>query len=225
MDYSPPGSLVHGILQARILEWVAMFSSRIFLTQCLMSPTLAGRFFTTSATWEVQALEANGSSWSLWITLCMQRCTASRGWLGQRAGKPQNQGTDYSLWQACLCESRDPGSWGKVVERNERVLFWGNRGCGKVSLVPRVASKSSGPWSSFQVIISWQSSTGMGLVNFKAQTIFLWMQVLILHGTKFLYLLQFLFFKQYCFRVQNLIEFLTYYAFFFIILLMWAIKI
>ena len=24
MDYSPPGSSVHGILQARILEWVAM---------------------------------------------------------------------------------------------------------------------------------------------------------------------------------------------------------
>ena len=28
MDYSPPGSSVHGILQARILEWVAMASSR-----------------------------------------------------------------------------------------------------------------------------------------------------------------------------------------------------
>ena len=29
MDYSPPGSSVHGILQARILEWVAIsFSKR-----------------------------------------------------------------------------------------------------------------------------------------------------------------------------------------------------
>ena len=28
MDYSPPGSFVHGILQARLLEWVAMPSSR-----------------------------------------------------------------------------------------------------------------------------------------------------------------------------------------------------
>ena len=28
MDYSPPGSSVHGILQARILEWIAMPSSR-----------------------------------------------------------------------------------------------------------------------------------------------------------------------------------------------------
>ena len=29
MDYSSPGSSVHGILQARILEWVAISSSRI----------------------------------------------------------------------------------------------------------------------------------------------------------------------------------------------------
>ena len=28
MDYSPPGSSVHRILQARILEWVVMPSSR-----------------------------------------------------------------------------------------------------------------------------------------------------------------------------------------------------
>ena len=28
MDCSPPGSSVHGILQARILEWIAMPSSR-----------------------------------------------------------------------------------------------------------------------------------------------------------------------------------------------------
>ena len=36
MDCSPPGSSVHGILQARILEWVAIvFSRGIFLTQGL----------------------------------------------------------------------------------------------------------------------------------------------------------------------------------------------
>ena len=28
MDYSPPGSSVHGILQARTLEWVAILFSR-----------------------------------------------------------------------------------------------------------------------------------------------------------------------------------------------------
>ena len=36
MDWSPPGSFVHGISQARILEWVALLFSRgIFSTQRL----------------------------------------------------------------------------------------------------------------------------------------------------------------------------------------------
>ena len=55
MDCSPPGSFVHGILQARILEWVAMFSTRIN-PAFLMSFALAGGFFTTSTTWERLAL-------------------------------------------------------------------------------------------------------------------------------------------------------------------------
>ena len=34
MDCSPPGSSVHGVLQARILEWVTIpFSRGIFLAQ------------------------------------------------------------------------------------------------------------------------------------------------------------------------------------------------
>ena len=54
---SLPGSSVHGVLPARILECVSMPSSRglpdpgiepAFFT----SPALAGEFFTTSATWE-----------------------------------------------------------------------------------------------------------------------------------------------------------------------------
>ena len=55
MDYSPPGSSVHGTPQTRIMEWVAMPSSRdppdpgIELVS-LMSPSLADGFFTTSST-------------------------------------------------------------------------------------------------------------------------------------------------------------------------------
>ena len=59
LDCSPPGSSVHGILHARILEWVAMPSSRgIFPTErsnlhLFKSPTFSSRFiflifFTTS---------------------------------------------------------------------------------------------------------------------------------------------------------------------------------
>ena len=44
MDYSLPGSSVHGIFQARILEWVAMASSRgIFPTQGLNPGLLHSR--------------------------------------------------------------------------------------------------------------------------------------------------------------------------------------
>ena len=48
-DCSPPGSSVHGILQARILEWVAMPSSRGSSQprNRIQVSCIAGRFFTT----------------------------------------------------------------------------------------------------------------------------------------------------------------------------------
>ena len=55
IGYSPPASSVHGVLQARILEWVTMLSSRGspgIEPETLMFPALAGGFFTTSATWK-----------------------------------------------------------------------------------------------------------------------------------------------------------------------------
>ena len=51
MDCSSPGSSVRGILQARILEWVA-FPDPGMEPMSLMSPALAGGFFTTRAAWE-----------------------------------------------------------------------------------------------------------------------------------------------------------------------------
>ena len=56
INCSPPGSSVHEIFQARILEWVAMPSSRG--SSQPRDPTqvshIAGRFFTISATKEAQ---------------------------------------------------------------------------------------------------------------------------------------------------------------------------
>ena len=58
MDCSSPGSSVHRILQARILEWVAMPPPQGNIPDpeteaaSLKSPVVAGRFFTTSTTWE-----------------------------------------------------------------------------------------------------------------------------------------------------------------------------
>ena len=60
MDCSPPGSSVHGILQARILEWVTMPSSGSsdpgIKPTSLMFPVLAVGLFTTSTTWEARIL-------------------------------------------------------------------------------------------------------------------------------------------------------------------------
>ena len=73
VEYSLPGSSVLGIFQARILEWVSISSSRVspgIDPTSLSSPALAGGFFITSATWEVQeARECEGSSFFLRIIL------------------------------------------------------------------------------------------------------------------------------------------------------------
>ena len=64
MDYSLPGFSVHGIPQAIKLEWVAIsYSGDLpdpgIKPTSLMSPALAGRFFTTSASWEASTYKLN----------------------------------------------------------------------------------------------------------------------------------------------------------------------
>ena len=58
MDCSPPGSSVHGIFQARILEWLLLpppdnLPYPGIEPASVMSPALASGCFTTSTTWEV----------------------------------------------------------------------------------------------------------------------------------------------------------------------------
>ena len=59
MEYSLPGPSVHRILLARILEWIAMPSSKRSSRPGIeptspKSPALAGWFFTISTTWEAK---------------------------------------------------------------------------------------------------------------------------------------------------------------------------
>ena len=73
---SPPGSSVHGILQARALEWAAVPSSGDLPDSGIgptsfTSPALAGWFFTTGAIWEIQ-----------------KKDTKAKGY-GQRIGAPE----------------------------------------------------------------------------------------------------------------------------------------
>ena len=63
MDCSPPGSSAQGILSARILEWIAMPSSRGSSqprerTQVSCISCTGRRFFSTSGTWEIPAFAA-----------------------------------------------------------------------------------------------------------------------------------------------------------------------
>ena len=54
MDYSPPGSSVHGILQARILKWIAVpfFGGSSQASDRTQVSHIAGGFFTSWATRE-----------------------------------------------------------------------------------------------------------------------------------------------------------------------------
>ena len=54
MDYNPPGSFDYGILQVRILEWVACPPPGDLPDPGIKPepPASSGGFFTTGATWE-----------------------------------------------------------------------------------------------------------------------------------------------------------------------------
>ena len=83
MAHGPPGSSVHGDsedlschVQARILEWVAVPSSRGHPNPgvkptSFLSPALASRFFTTSATWEAPYVYAAAAAKSLHSCLAL----------------------------------------------------------------------------------------------------------------------------------------------------------
>ena len=82
MDHSLPGSSVRAILQARILEWVAVPSSRgssqprdwtrVF--------SIAGRFFTIRATREAQSLEKQKTSASFQLAEPLQGHKSDHYW-------------------------------------------------------------------------------------------------------------------------------------------------
>ena len=96
MDCSPPGSSVHGILQPRILEWVAMPSSRgsSWLRDRTWVSWLADRFFTLWATRET----LNRSFYFTWGLFL---------WKRQQSGPKHHlaQGSTTSgLWMGTCCQ-------------------------------------------------------------------------------------------------------------------------
>ena len=69
IDYSPPGSSVHGILQARTLEWLTMPSSRGTSqprdrTQISCVSCIAGRCFTIEPQGKASGILQNNKNWA-----------------------------------------------------------------------------------------------------------------------------------------------------------------
>ena len=112
MGCSPPGSSIHWILQARILEWVAMPSSK-------GSPPLAGGFFTASSTWGPPVLQRGiinliegfpgGSD--------AKESACNVGDLGSvpGLGRAPGEGNGNPLQYSCLETSMDRGIWEATV--------------------------------------------------------------------------------------------------------------
>ena len=141
MDCSSPGSFVHGILQARILEWVACLPPRDLpdpgnQTLSLTSPALAGRFFNTSTTWEAPSV----------LTMDYYSATKRNNWLQHGwtlktcLAKTARHRQSHIVWSLCYGLSRV----GKSTETESRFavakswetrlgMFWGGWECSGIS--------------------------------------------------------------------------------------------
>ena len=100
IDYSSPGSSVHGIAQAKILEWVAMFTSRVSSwskdqTHNSCVSCLVGRFFTA---------ESRGTLISSTYMLSLSSCVALFVTLWTVAHQaPLSMGfSRQEYWSGCL---------------------------------------------------------------------------------------------------------------------------
>ena len=96
MVCSPPGSSAYGILQARILEWVAISSSRGSFwprdwTWVSLSSCTAGRFFTTAPPGKLRLAFTVDSKWKA-LLVQMPKISPS--------GLPLTQ-TDCSIFHTC----------------------------------------------------------------------------------------------------------------------------
>ena len=107
MDCSPPGSSVHGILQARVMEWVAIsFSRGSSWTQV---SCIAGRFFTNWATreaptWHRECYINHSHAYFLKCVLVCSGCyskTPWAGWLKQQNPISCGSGAWKPPWSGC----------------------------------------------------------------------------------------------------------------------------
>ena len=127
MDCSPPSSFVHGILQARILEWVAVPSSRGSspnTKKCLLNTTLYDLRISMphARDWSQSTLPRTGKFKS-YFTPPPEMKAHSPG--GGSLGWEKDKNTDGDMW---LEEDADPalaflGRLGPRLATCNRILF------------------------------------------------------------------------------------------------------
>ena len=154
MDCSPPGSSVYGILQARTLEWVAVYSPRgCFPTQDhtvfdlpkhrvkpapTVSPALASSFFTTSTTWEAPSW-IRGALSPMDGVLRKERGIqdtqkerphqgGDRGWNEATSGIADRHQKPGEAWAGfCLRASEDTNRADTLISDSWPPELWGNK--------------------------------------------------------------------------------------------------
>ena len=112
MDYCPPGSSVHGILQARILEWVAMPSCKesSWPRDRTQVSCIAGRFFYPWTTYEAHGNHREGQ---IRENVPLKIDSIGKTWTCSMKG---------GVYQADECFS--PGMMSvEVIKRSDALLF------------------------------------------------------------------------------------------------------
>ena len=107
MDGNLPGSSVHGILQARTLEWVAIPSSRgsSWPRDWTQVSCIAGRFFTNWDSREWKSIY-NFSSRDNHISSNQANLTGKRGWASHERLRKSPACQDSGCWEGVprICE-------------------------------------------------------------------------------------------------------------------------
>ena len=98
MDCSPPGSSVQGILQARILAWVAIPFSRgsSWPRDRTQVSGIAGKFFTICATREAWC--GGGGGGAQLVPLNVQAPRRKPFWWGRLVGGLRNEWGEAEVW-------------------------------------------------------------------------------------------------------------------------------
>ena len=122
VDCSPPGSSVHWILQARILEWVAMPSYRGSSpprnrTQVSCLSCITGRYFTYWATWEAPVndyVDLINYPWNKSYDQPTQHIKKQKHYFANKGPSSQGYGFYSShiwMWELDSKESWAPKNW------------------------------------------------------------------------------------------------------------------